>query len=330
MKVDLDTMSLTEMIRLQTQISQTLKVRFERPLALGFTDIVGSTAYFARFGDEAGRALQQLHHDLLSEAIAPFDGRVVDTAGDGAFTCFPDVPKALGGFVAFLQQASRENENRNRENQLVVRLGVHFGGVLTDGVIVSGDAVNFCARIASTAESGELRISATALREAPNDIRVRASPLPPVHVRGYIDPILMFRFDWRDELSLPGLVVVRETGDTFRLPRQDIISFGRFRGEEGMPTNDVVLLLRDKQLEQRLSRWHFELRRKGDAYVLRPLSRQQVEVDGHIVETGFEAQISPGSIVRLSKSVTLEFRPRPEAVAGPATLDPRSVLITQG
>lgn len=329
MNVDLDTMSLTEMIRLQTQISQVLTRRFERPLALGFTDIVGSTAYFARFGDEAGRALQQLHHDLLSEAIGPYEGRVVDTAGDGAFTCFPDIPKALGGFVAFLQQASRENESRNRENQLVVRLGVHYGGVLTDGVIVSGDAVNFCARVASTAEPGELRISATALRETPNDIRVRATPLPPVHVRGYVDPILMFRFDWRDELSLPGLVVVRETGDTFRLPRQDIITFGRFRGEEGMPTNDVVLLLRDKQLEQRVSRWHFELRRKGNTFVLRPLSRQQVEVDGQIVETGFEAPISPGSMVRLSKTVTLEFRSRPEAVAGPATLDPRSIMLSR-
>ena len=39
--------------------------RFERHLALNFTDIVESTRCFAQFGDEAGRRLRQLHFDLL-------------------------------------------------------------------------------------------------------------------------------------------------------------------------------------------------------------------------------------------------------------------------
>jgi class 3 adenylate cyclase len=326
MKLDFETMSLTDIIRLQTQLSQVLTRRFERRLALAFTDIVGSTAYFARFGDEAGRALQQLHHDLLAEMIAPFEGRIVDTAGDGAFTCFPDVEQALGGLVEFLHRASRENESRGREHQLVLRLGVHFGPALTDGVIVSGDAVNLCARIAASGEPGELRLSAMALREAPSQMRVRCWPVPPVLVRGHTEPLALFRLDWRDEHRLPGSVVVRETGDSFTLPRQDIISFGRLRGEEGMPTNDVVLSLRDKQLEHLLSRFHFELWRKSDGYVLRPLSRQSTEVDGKPVERGAEAPIKPGSVVRLSKVVTLEFMARPQASAGSAspTLEPQS------
>ncbi|MDC3962346.1 adenylate/guanylate cyclase domain-containing protein [Polyangium jinanense] len=327
MKLDFDAMSLTEIIRLQTQLSQVLTRRFEKPLALGFTDIVGSTAYFARFGDEAGRALQQLHHDLLAESIQPFGGRIVDVAGDGAFTCFPDVENAVGGLVVFLERASRENETRARDHRLVVRLGVHFGPVLTDGVIVSGDAVNLCARIASTAEPGELRLSAAALRESPPGMRVRAWPVPPVVVRGHAEPLVLFRFDWRDEHRLPGSVIVRETGDTFVLPRQDLISFGRLRGEEGMRANDVVLALSDKKLEQLVSRFHFELRRKPkEGYVLRPVSRQPTEVDGRLVETNQEAPILPGSIVRLSKAVTLEFKARPEASLGNAspTIEPKS------
>ncbi|MRG95630.1 adenylate/guanylate cyclase domain-containing protein [Polyangium spumosum] len=326
MHLDLDAMSLTEIIRLQTELSQVLTRRFERPLALGFTDIVGSTAYFARFGDKAGRALQQLHHDLLCESIRPFEGRIVDVAGDGAFTCFASVEKAVRGLVVFLERAARVNETRSHEHRLVVRLGVHFGPVLTDGVIVSGDAVNLCARITSTADPGELRLSASALRESPPDIRVRAFPVPPVVVRGHPEPLVLFRFDWRDEHRLPGSVLVRETGDTFVLPRQDLISFGRLRGDEGTRGNDVVLSLRDTKLEQRVSRWHFELRRKPEGYVLRPLSRQPTEVDGRRVEAHGEALIQPGSIVRLSKAVTLEFLARQEAAPGNAspTLEPRS------
>ena len=47
MGLDLETMSLTEMIRLRELISEVLLRRFERNLALAFTDVVGSTAYFA-------------------------------------------------------------------------------------------------------------------------------------------------------------------------------------------------------------------------------------------------------------------------------------------
>jgi class 3 adenylate cyclase len=80
----LETLSLTEIIRLQNQLSDVVTRRFEKPLALCFSDIVGSSQYFARFGDEAGQRLQQQHVDLLSEALTGTDGRIIHTAGDGA------------------------------------------------------------------------------------------------------------------------------------------------------------------------------------------------------------------------------------------------------
>src|SRR5690349_15570316 len=89
MELDLENCGLTEIIRLQNHLSEVLRRRFTRSLALSFTDIVGSTAYFARFGDEAGRRLQQRHFDLLERALVPRGGRVVDTSGDGAFSSTP-------------------------------------------------------------------------------------------------------------------------------------------------------------------------------------------------------------------------------------------------
>jgi hypothetical protein len=46
---DFENLTLTELVRLQSELSQSLTRRFERRLALTFSDIVGSTAYFARF-----------------------------------------------------------------------------------------------------------------------------------------------------------------------------------------------------------------------------------------------------------------------------------------
>ena len=92
-------LSMTELIRLQDVLSKAIVRRFEKRLALVFSDVVGSTPYFARFGDEAGRKLQQRHYDLVTAAITPEGGRVVDTAGDGVFLCFESVTAASRAMV---------------------------------------------------------------------------------------------------------------------------------------------------------------------------------------------------------------------------------------
>ena len=109
MDLDLEHLGLTEIIRLQNRLSEILRRRFTRSLALCFTDIVGSTAYFARFGDEAGRRLQQRHFDLLERAIGAGGGRVIDTAGDGAFSCFPSVEAGAGALERCPGRARHES-----------------------------------------------------------------------------------------------------------------------------------------------------------------------------------------------------------------------------
>ena len=86
---DLSSLGLTEIVRLQNQLQQELRRRFERTLLMAFSDIVGSTPYFARFGDAVGRQLHLLHVDLLDQAAGDAEGRIVDAVGDGVFCAFP-------------------------------------------------------------------------------------------------------------------------------------------------------------------------------------------------------------------------------------------------
>ncbi len=136
-----------------------LKRRFEKVLCLCFSDVVGSTPYFARFGDAAGRGLQQRHFDVLGQALEPHGGRVVDTAGDGAFTVFSTAEQAAEAFIAMENLISAQNAGYAREHQLIVRVGMHWGPALTDGRSVTGDSVNFASRIASSGGPGEIRLS---------------------------------------------------------------------------------------------------------------------------------------------------------------------------
>src|SRR4051794_4305539 len=99
-------LSMTDILRLQERLSRELRSRFEKPLALGFSDVVGSTPYFERFGDEAGRKLQQRHFDLLQQIAIPAGGRIVDTAGDGAFLVFPSAGHVADAFIQLQKQIS--------------------------------------------------------------------------------------------------------------------------------------------------------------------------------------------------------------------------------
>jgi class 3 adenylate cyclase len=317
MKLDLDSLTLTEIIQLQTQLSQTLQRRFERQLALGFTDVAGSTEYFARFGDEAGRRLIQRHLDLLNAVLGPAEGRIVDTAGDGAFTSFPKAASAVLAMIDLQRAIMRENLQFSRDEQLVVRCGIHFGPVLTDGVVVSGDAVNLCARVMSVANGGEIRLTRAVFQELSPAERLRCRDRRMVEMKGILRPVEVLVVDWLDNSQFPSSVRLVETGQEFSLPDKDVISFGRLREVKGIPANDIVLDLADQRQTLQISRWHFELRRSPQGFLLRPLSDQITEVDGQVAAKGQDVPLRPGTTVRLARLLTLEFSSNVSAPANP-------------
>jgi class 3 adenylate cyclase len=308
MTMDLEALSLVEIIRLQGQLTEALKRRFERTLALVFTDVVGSTAYFARHGDAAGRALQQRHLDLLASVLPAQQGRVVDTAGDGAFTVFPTVEGAAGALVRLLELIAQHNTGYDPEHKMAIRAGLHWGKVLTDGALVSGDAVNLCARVAGTGEGAELRCTRDAFHELSKEWRLRCRQLGAVALKGLPDPVHLVSLVWQVKRKLPTHVRIRETGERFPLPDKDVISFGRLREQNGVVANDVVLSLPDRNLTQQLSRWHFELHRAGDGFSVRAVSNQPITVDGQTLARGAELPIRAGSLIHLSGIMELVFQ----------------------
>jgi class 3 adenylate cyclase len=301
-------LSMTELVRLQDVLSKALVRRFERRLALAFSDIVGSTPYFAHFGDEAGRKLQQRHYDLVAGAIAPEGGRIVDTAGDGVFLCFDGGTRAARAAVALQRAVARDNDARSPEHRLSLRIGVHVGPVLTDGALVSGDAVNYASRIASSAGAGELRLSLAAYADLiDHDLRLRTRRLPPIELKGFDKPQEAFTLDWLDPTRFPTKVAF-EDGRELRLPPLEVIRFGRLREVDGVVANDVVISVADPALQSRVSRWHFELHRRSDGFRLRNVSASSTEVDGRAVARGDEIAIAPGATVRVAGAITLVFK----------------------
>jgi class 3 adenylate cyclase len=126
----------------------------ERVLAtILFTDIVGSTELAARIGDSAWRALLQRHHTLVRRELARFQGREVDTVGDGFFAAFDGPARAV--------RAASAIGDALRELDIAIRAGLHTGECEVADGKVAGIAVSIGARIAALAGPGEVLVSST-------------------------------------------------------------------------------------------------------------------------------------------------------------------------
>jgi hypothetical protein len=141
--------------------------------------------------------------------------------------------------------------------------------------------------------------------------------LPPAPLKGIPGVIELLVLGWQDRSLFPTAVRIEETGAEIPLPPQDTISFGRLADDGGgLSGNDIVLTAPEPGATQSISRFHFELRRKADGFVLRALTPRLTEVDGAEIAQGGEARIGPGSIVRVARVLTLRF------VGAPAMEDP--------
>jgi len=306
--MDFEDLGLTELIRLQSRISELLTRKFERSLAIAFSDVVGSSSYTARHGDEAGRVLQQRHLDVVVPTVAAHRGRIVDTAGDGAFCVFDGVTDAVHALADLQRGVQARNTTLAPDHHLAVRTAAHFGKALTDGQVVSGDAVNFCARVAASAIAGEVRLTRGAFHELGSAERARCRALPLVSLKDFGEGIPVFAYEWRELARFPVALKVEETGAELLLPDKEVVTIGRLRNNpNGTPANDLVIVLPDADRAVLVSRWHLEVRRRPDGLVVRSVSDRATELNGATLPKGVDAEVRAGDVVRLAGVVTLTF-----------------------
>jgi class 3 adenylate cyclase len=118
-----------------------------------FTDIVGSSQRATDLGDRAWRQLLGRHHAAVRRQLERFQGREVDTAGDGFLAAFDGPARAVRCGCAISEAVG--------ELGLEVRAGLHTGEVELTEERVTGIAVHTGARVAALAAPGEVLVSST-------------------------------------------------------------------------------------------------------------------------------------------------------------------------
>jgi pimeloyl-ACP methyl ester carboxylesterase/class 3 adenylate cyclase len=118
-----------------------------------FTDIVGSTAKASEMGDNEWRRVLDRHDELVKRELDRYRGRAVTQTGDGVMATFDGPGRAISCACAIRDGV--------RALGLEVRAGLHTGEIERRGDNISGIGVHIAARVAASAECGEVLVSST-------------------------------------------------------------------------------------------------------------------------------------------------------------------------
>jgi class 3 adenylate cyclase len=125
-----------------------------------FTDIVGSTRFRQKLGDESAQERFRQQNQVVRHQIQQSGGFEVKTQGDGFMVAFGDAATALACAIA-IQRAVLEDNQQRAGQELHVRMGLNCGQAIKEDEDFFGGPVVVAARIASLAKGGEILVSST-------------------------------------------------------------------------------------------------------------------------------------------------------------------------
>jgi class 3 adenylate cyclase len=120
-----------------------------------FTDIVSSTDRAASMGDRRWKAVLEAHDDITRDQVARFQGRFIESTGDGVLATFDRPGRAIRAAGAIRESI--------RALGIDIRAGLHAGEIelREGGHRVGGIAVHIAARVTAIAAPGEVLVSST-------------------------------------------------------------------------------------------------------------------------------------------------------------------------
>jgi class 3 adenylate cyclase len=146
-------------------------------LAVLFSDLSGSTAYYESAGDAEACAFVLEHFEIVRAVIESTGGVLLKTIGDAVLALYSDEEAAAVGALRIAHAVRRHLAERGRLADLGLKLAVHGGtGFLVregDRLDVYGRTVNRAARLESQASQGEIVFEASAFDALPTRVQDR-------------------------------------------------------------------------------------------------------------------------------------------------------------
>lgn len=136
-------------------------------LAILFTDIVNSTEYFRKFGDEKGLEMLKTHVENCRPEIEKFEGVFLKTVGDSVMAYFHDPEDAIWAAISIQNRFEELRKKAKEEDRIHLRIGIHYGKVLFENEDIFGDTVNIASRLTDLSDVDGILISEAVKKAIP-------------------------------------------------------------------------------------------------------------------------------------------------------------------
>ncbi len=192
----LDPKQQQELMALRAQQSQKLS-RLDKQIVVMFTDLVGSTQYYERYGDIKGREKVLTHNALLFPIVQANGGVIVKTIGDAIMGYYASADEALKAAAQMQQALAAHNRDvLEKDDEIHIRVALNAGVAIAAEGDIYGDVVNVAARIEHQAKADEV-LMAQSVHE-----RVKR-PWPfesagSSTFKGKTEPINLYRLRWKE------------------------------------------------------------------------------------------------------------------------------------
>jgi class 3 adenylate cyclase len=160
----------------------TVSASTDGTVTIAFTDIEGSTALNASFGDAGWIDVLRAHNEVVARQVAEHGGTVVQRIGDGFMLAFPAARRALRCALDIQREIGTTFNDPG--SPIKVRVGVHTGEVIRQADEFFGQAVNYAARVAAAASGGEIVASSLVHDLVSSDRDLQFGPPREVELKG--------------------------------------------------------------------------------------------------------------------------------------------------
>lgn len=152
-----------------------------------FVDLAGFTALTERLGDEAAAEIAREFRRTMRTLSRRHGAWQVKSMGDGVMIWAPDAAQAVALAARAVEEIGASSE------MLPVRIGVHTGPAVMQGLDWYGSTVNVAARLADEAEPNQALISGATLSAAIGRLTEPLKLRREVALRGIERPIVAWR-----------------------------------------------------------------------------------------------------------------------------------------
>jgi class 3 adenylate cyclase len=163
-------------------------------ITLMLSDIADAEAVADGLGPERWERLLSDHHLLVDRLVSQHDGQIVKFERDGFLASFNSAHAGLHAGVE-LQRTFAGGQHDGQG--MALRVGVHCGFVIANPEQLLGRNVVLAARIAGTANGGEILVSSTLKQYTEADPSFRFEPRGDHHFKGLLGEHTVYSVPWQ-------------------------------------------------------------------------------------------------------------------------------------